>query len=137
MIKIITGKTGEGKTKRMIEAANNQVHSLKGNAIYIDSGSNHRYALSHKVRLIEAHSYPLKSRPSFLGFLCGIISANHDIEVIFIDELFKITQCSLEEIAIFIEEIKILSDRYKIEFVIGTSCSKNDLPHHLTPYLIA
>lgn len=137
MIKIITGKTGEGKTKLMIEAANQQVTSLKGNAIYIDSSINHRYALSHKIRLIEASAYPLKSRSSFIGFLCGIISANHDIEVVFIDELFKITQCSIDEISTFFEEIKMLSERYQIEFVIGTSCSRNDLPQHLTPYLIA
>lgn len=137
MIKIITGQTGEGKTKLMIEAANKKVHSLKGNAIYIDSSINHRYALAHQIRLIEASAFPLKSRSSFIGFLCGIISANHDIEVVFIDELFKITQCSIDEISTFFEEIKILSERYQIEFVIGTSCSKNDLPQHLTPYLIA
>lgn len=137
MIKIITGQTGEGKTKLMIEAANKQVSSLKGNAIYIDSSTNHRYALSHQIRLIEASTFPLKSRPGFIGFLCGIISANHDIEVVFIDELFKLTQCSIEEIATLFEEIKKLSERYHIEFVIGTSCSRNDLPQHLTPYLIA
>ena len=137
MIKIITGLTGEGKTKLMIEAANKKVNSLKGNAIYIDSSINHRYALSHQIRLIEASVFPLKSRSSFIGFLCGIISANHDIEVVFIDELFKLTQCSIDEISTFFEEIKILSERYQIEFVIGTSCSRNDLPQHLTPYLIA
>lgn len=137
MIKIITGLTGEGKTKLMIEAANKKVNSLKGNAIYIDSNINHRYALAHQIRLIEASAFPLKSRSSFMGFLYGIISANHDIEVVFIDELFKLTQCSIDEISTFFEEIKTLSERYQIEFVIGTCCSRNDLPQHLTPYLIA
>ncbi|MBU3803147.1 MAG: twitching motility protein PilT [Candidatus Cellulosilyticum pullistercoris] len=137
MIKIITGQTGEGKTKLMIEAANKQVNSLKGNAIYIDSNLKHRYALAHQIRLIEASAFPLESRSSFIAFLCGIIATNHDIEVVFIDELFKLTQCSIDEISAFFEEIKRLSERYQIEFVIGTACSRKDLPQHLTPYLIA
>lgn len=137
MIKIITGQTGEGKTKKLIETANSKVPTLKGSAIYIDASTHHRYALSHKIRLIEASTFPLKSRSSFIGFLCGIISANHDIEVVFIDELFKLTDASLDELATLFEEIQKLSDYYQIEFFIGTSCSKNDLPQHLTPYLIA
>ena len=137
MIKIITGQTGEGKTKLMIDAANKRVHALKGQAVYIDSTVTHRYALAHEIRLIEAVNMPLQSCSSFIGFLCGIISANHDIEVVFIDELFKITHCTLDEMACCFEDIKKLSDRYAIDFIIGTSCSKHDLPQHLTPYLIA
>lgn len=137
MIKIITGQTGEGKTKKLIATANEKVPLLKGNAVYIDASTHHRYALSHKIRLIEASSFPLKSCSSFIGFLCGIISANHDTEIVFIDELFKLTHCSLDEVAALFEELQQLSDRYHVEFFIGTSCSKNDLPQHLTPYLIA
>lgn len=137
MIKIITGQTGEGKTKKMLETANSMLPTLKGNAIYIDTSNHLRLTLSHKIRLIEANGLPLKSCSSFIAFLCGIISANHDIEVVFIDELFKLTQCSLDEIATLFEEIKKLSELHHIEFFIGTSCSKNDLPQHLTPYLIA
>lgn len=137
MIKIITGQTGEGKTKLLIEVANQTVKSLKGHAIYIDSNTQHRYALAHQIRLIEAVNLPLQSRSSFIGFLCGIISANHDIEIVFIDELLKITQCTLEDISCCLDDIKKLSDRYGIDFVIGASCAKSDLPRHLTPYLIA
>lgn len=137
MIKIITGQTGEGKTKKMVEAANNKLPELKGSAVYIDTSNHLRYALSHKIRLIEAASLPLKSRSSFIGFLCGLISSNHDIEVVFIDELFKLTHCNLEEMANLFEELQKLSDEHHVEFFIGTSCSKTDLPQHLTPYLIA
>ena len=137
MIKIITGQAGEGKTKLMIDTANEQIHSLKGHAVYIDSSTTHRYALAHQIRLIEAGNLPLQSRSSFIAFLCGIISTNHDIELVFIDELCTITRCNLDEIAGCFDDIKKISDCYGIDFVIGTSCSKNDLPQHLAPYLIA
>lgn len=137
MIKIITGQTGEGKTKQLIAAANEKVNTLKGNAVYIDASNHHRYALSHKVRLIEASSFPLKSCSSFIGFLCGIISTNHDLEIVFIDELVKLTACSLDELSSFFDEIQKLSEKYQVEFFIGTSYAQKDLPQHLTPYLIA
>ena len=137
MIKIVTGQAGEGKTKRLIDTANNHIHSLKGHAVYIDSSNTHRFALAHQIRLIEACNLPLQSRASFIAFLCGIISTNHDIEVVFIDELCTITRCSIDEIADCFDDIKKISNDYGIDFVIGTSCSKDDLPQHLTPYLIA
>lgn len=137
MIKIITGQAGEGKTKTLIETANAKVSTLKGHAIFIDGSSRHRYALSHEIRLIEANNFPLKSLSRFIGFLYGIISANHDIEVVFIDDLFKLTACNLEEMTIVFEEIQKLAEHHHIDFFIGTSCAKTDLPQHLTPYLIA
>lgn len=137
MIKIVTGKTGEGKTKKMIEAANQSIPTLKGHAIYIDSTNKHRYALSHKIRLVEASTFPLNSPNDFFAFLCGILSTNHDIEIIFIDELVRITHCNIDELSLLFDKIKKLSDCHAVEFVIGTSCSGSDLPNHLTPYLIA
>lgn len=137
MIKIITGQTGEGKTKKMIDAANQRVSNLKGNVIYIDSSTTHRYALSHRIRLIEASTFPLHSQNDFFGFLCGILSTNHDIETVFIDELIKITHASIQELIVFFDKLKKLSDEYSIEFIVGTSCSNQDLPDILTPYLTA
>ncbi|WP_069997983.1 hypothetical protein [Cellulosilyticum sp. I15G10I2] len=137
MIKIITGQTGEGKTKKMIDAANQKVANLKGHVVYIDSVTTHRYALSHQVRLIEASNFPLHSQNDFFGFLCGILSSNHDIETVFIDELIKITHASIDELILFFDKLKKLSDEYAIEFIVGTACSNKDIPDILAPYLIA
>lgn len=137
MVKIITGQIGEGKTKWLIRAANEKLPSLKGHAVYIDSNGDHRYELSHQIRLIEAGCFSLETPSSFIAFLCGILSTNHDIEVVFIDELCKLTHCKLEEIPDYCEAILKLSDEHQVDFIIGTSCSKKDLPHHLSPYFVA
>lgn len=137
MIKIVAGKIGEGKTKKMIEEANDKVSTLKGHLIYIDSSNTHRYALSPHIRLIEVSTFPLYCENDFFGFLCGILSSNHDIEIIFIDELIKITGASIHQLTSFFDKLKRLSEEYAIEFVVGTSCSNKELPDILTPYLSA
>lgn len=137
MIRIITGQTGEGKTKKMIDCANEIVSSLKGHAVYIDSNTNHRLALSHQIRLVEASTFPLGSEHDFFGFLCGLLASNHDIEVVFIDELIKITHSHIHELTHLFDRIRLLSERYNVEFIIGASCSTKELPPPLTPYLIA
>lgn len=137
MVKIIAGQRGEGKTKWLIHAANEQIASLKGHAVYIDSNGDHRYELSHEIRLIEAGAFSLQTQSSFIAFLCGMLSTNHDIEIVFIDELCKLTHCKLDEIPDYFEAILKLSNEYHVDFIIGTACSKKDLPHHLSPYFVA
>lgn len=137
MIQIITGQTGEGKTKQMIDLANTKARELKGHVVYIDSTVHHRYALSHHIRLVETTTFPIKTPHDFFGFLCGILSSNHDIELVFIDELIKITHLGIDDLVYFFEQLKSLSDQYNIHFVVGTSCAHKDIPDALKPYLVA
>ncbi len=137
MIQLIIGQNGEGKTKQMIHSANQKCTSLKGQVVYIDSTSKHRYALSHSVRLIESSNFPIASPTDFFGFLCGILSANHDIEMVYIDELIKITRCEIADLDSFFDKLESLSEKYQVNFMISVACSNQDLPTTLTPYLIA
>lgn len=137
MLQIITGKAGEGKTKKMISLANEEAKNITGDVVYIDSSKRRRYELSYRVRLIEPFQFNISTAQEFLGFVSGIISANHDTQLIFIDELFKLTGLSIEEMGNFITDLKNLSDKYNVRFVIGATCTKNDLPQPLHNYLSA
>lgn len=137
MIQLIIGQNGEGKTKQMIQSANQKCTSLKGQVVYIDSTSKHRYALSHAVRLIESSNFPISTPTDFFGFLCGILSANHDIEMVYIDELIKITRCEINELSSFFDKLEALSQKYQVDFMVSVNCSSKDLPTTLQSYLIA
>ena len=136
MIQIITGKVGEGKTKQMITLAKERFQTIQGHIVYIDSSTDHRFDIPHQIRLVEPTTIPLRPH-DFYGFLCGILSSDHDIELIFIDELVKLTQFTLDEIASFIEHLQALSTQFHTDFIIGTSCSKHEFPPHLEAYLVA
>lgn len=51
MIKVFYGRKGMGKTKQMLENANNIVNSSSGNVVYIDDSSELSIKLSHKTVL--------------------------------------------------------------------------------------
>ena len=137
MLQIITGKTGECKTKKMISLANEQAKKITGDVVYIDSSRRRRYDLSYRVRLIEPFQFNISTAQEFFGFISGIISANHDIQLIFIDELFKLTGLSIDELGDFISDLKGLSNKYNVGVVVGATCSKAELPQTLHDYLTA
>ncbi len=137
MLQIITGKTGEGKTKKMISLANEEAKNITGDVVYINSSKRRRYDLSYRVRLIEPFQFNISTAQEFFGFVAGIISANHDTQLIFIDELFKLTGLSLDEMADFIAKLKKLSTKYNVRFVVSATCAKADFPETLQDYLIA
>ena len=73
MIQIIAGVKGKGKTKLLIDNANEEIKQTKGTIVYLDKSDKHMYELSNKIRLINVMQYGINSLDSFLGFVCGII----------------------------------------------------------------
>ena len=95
MIQIIAGKKGKGKTKYLLAGANEAVDAATGSIVYIDKNGKHMYELNNKVRLINVAEYPIRTYNAFVGFICGILSQDRDIEVIFLDSF--LTMAHLEE----------------------------------------
>ena len=85
MIKVIHGKKGSGKTKRIIDMTNASFDHQHGDVIFIDDDNRYMFDLRHEVRFVNAGEYGMVSPEMFYGFLCGIISQNSDISSIFID----------------------------------------------------
>ena len=95
MVELIVGKKGKGKTKVLLDRVNKEIKSANGNIVYLDKSTKHMYELNNKVRLIDVSGYPLKNSDEFIGFICGILSQDHDLEQIYLDSFLKIAK--LEE----------------------------------------
>ena len=89
MVELIVGKKGKGKTKVLLDRVNGAVKEANGSIVYLDKSTKHMYELNNKVRLIDVSSYPLKNADEFVGFICGIISQDHDLEQIYLDSFLK------------------------------------------------
>ena len=91
MITLIIGNKGSGKTKRLIQLANEAVEKSNGNVVVIEKGAKLTYDVSHKARLIDIEQYNVSGFDAFYGFLSGICAGNYDVTDIFVDSTLKIT----------------------------------------------
>lgn len=128
MVKLLVGRKGTGKTKKMIDTANDTVEKSKGSVIFINKNHRLMFDLKHKIRVVCMEDYPhITNSDEYIGFIYGIISSNHDIDVIFIDGILKHADVSLGNLPEFIDRIKKMSSYFDIDFVVSLSASKEEL----------
>ena len=118
MVQLIVGKKGKGKTKQLLDKVNGAIKAAEGNIVYLDKSSKHMYELNNKIRLIDVSGYPIKNADEFIGFVCGIVSQDHDLQEMYLDSFLKNAKL----------EGKDISEAYKINFVLSVSMDKEELP---------
>ncbi|GLB31052.1 twitching motility protein PilT [Clostridium boliviensis] len=128
MVQIIAGKKGKGKTKHLLDRANSAVKDSKGSIVYLDKSSKHMYELSNKIRLINVNEYPITSSEGFIGFICGIISQDHDLEMMFFDSFLKLACLEGEDISETIATLEKIGEKYHITFVLSVSVDAENIP---------
>ncbi len=90
MIRLIYGKKGSGKSKRLLDMANAEVDNAAGNIVYIDDNNRCMYDLKHEIRFINTADYGIENSDMLYGFVCGVLSRDFDISSIYIDGLKKL-----------------------------------------------
>ena len=129
MIEIICGEKGKGKTKELLNKVNNSIATAAGNVVYLDKSQKHMYELNNKVRLINVMDYPITDCDEFLGFICGIISQDHDLEEMYLDSFLTIASIESDvDIVKAIEKLDVISEKFKVRFILSVSKNKDDLP---------
>ncbi len=136
MIQIIAGGKGSGKTKKMINMANEDAKVIKGHMVYIDYSNKHMYDLDHDIRFIDMEEYPVNTPNEFFGFLCGMISNDYDVEKMYIDGLFKFASFELEDLAAFVKRLDELSSKFEFNVVLTASEEEDKLPQGVKEYLV-
>ena len=128
MVNLLTGQKGSGKTQIMIEAANKKVKECDGNVVFIKNSHNDTYSLSFDIRAIVMADYPsIRGISEYTGFIYGMLSANSDIQVIFIDGILKQSDIALENIPRFVDRLSNISNKHGVEFFVSVSANKDDL----------
>lgn len=136
MVNFICGSKGSGKTKRLINLANDNVKHCDGDIVFIEAKKDHTLDLKHEIRYISAMDFDINDIETFHGFLCGIISEDYDIENIYIDGLYKIAELDFYLLDKLINKIEKLSDEYDTDFIISMECIDEDVPENMKKYLI-
>ena len=128
MVQIIAGEKGKGKTKYLLDKANAAIKESTGSIVYLDKSSKHMYELNNKIRLINVKEYPITSCEAFIGFICGIISQDHDLEAMYLDSFLKLAGLEGEDITATLAELDQISTKYHVNFVLSVSMDGEELP---------
>ncbi len=130
MVEIIAGAKGKGKTKFLLEKVNGAMAHATGNIVYLDKNQKHMHELTNKVRLINVTDYPIANRDGFLGFLCGIVSQDYDLQEMYLDSFLTIAYLEDKEelIASTIDAIEAISEKFQVKIVLSVSRNEEDLP---------
>ena len=130
MVQLIVGKKGKGKTKQLLDKVNSEVKDIAGSIVYLDKSTKHMYELNNKVRLIDVSRYMIENESEFLGFVCGIISQDHDIETMFLDSFLKLAGLEGEDISETITTLEGISEKYSVNFVLSISMDAAEMPEN-------
>ena len=136
MVQLIVGKKGKGKTKQLLDKVNSEVKDISGSIVYLDKSTKHMYELNNKVRLIDVSRYMIENESEFLGFVCGIISQDHDLEQMYFDSFLKIAVLEDKDISAVIEKLDRMSDFFQVDFILSVSMDESELPETVKDKII-
>lgn len=128
MVQLIVGNKGKGKTKQLLDKVNGAIKTVEGNIVYLDKSSKHMYELNNKIRLIDVSGFPLRNSDEFIGFICGIISQDHDLEEMYLDSFLKIAKLEGADITDALKQLEQISRTFGITFTISVSMDKEQIP---------
>ena len=89
LVQLIIGNKGRGKTRYLLEKVNSEVKDI-----------------NNRVRLINVSDFAIENTDQFIGFICGIISQDHDLEQMYFDSFLKIAHLEGQDITATIKRIQ-------------------------------
>ena len=130
MVQIIAGNKGKGKTKHLLDMANNSIKKAEGSIVYLDKSSKHMYELNNRIRLINVNEFPIGNCQGFVGFISGIISQDHDLEQMYLDSFLKVACLEGQDITEAIDQLTQIGQTYDVTFILSVSQDAAHLPEN-------
>ena len=137
MVKLLIGHKGSGKTSKMVELANTSLDKVNGSVVFINKNQRLMYDLKYRIRVVCMEEYEqVTNIDEYIGFILGIISQDHDIELIFIDSILKHADVSIDNLEDFFERLSVISEKYGPDFIISVSAGEDELGDYIKKYEI-
>ncbi|WP_058260421.1 hypothetical protein [Fenollaria timonensis] len=135
MVKLILGAKGAGKTKWLINGANDDIKSGNGNITFLDVEDEHIFSLDTNVRLINLSDYSVNSIEKFYGFLLGMLSMDFDLEKIYIDSVYKIIDIKKEDLKCLVKNLDEISEKHDVDILINVDYVADEVDSDLRSYV--
>ena len=136
MIQVIFGETGAGKTKRIIDIANETLKTANGSIVFINNDNQYMFGLKHDIRFVDASEFHIDSPKMFFGFISGIAAQDFDLEYIFIDGFMKIVHHPLDTLEELFKGMDEFANRCNVKLILSITGSEESAPEFLKPYIM-
>ena len=73
-------------------------------------------------------TYPIKNADEFVGFICGIISQDHDLEQIYLDSFLRIANLEGADVTSTLQQLDDIGNAFKVSIIISISLDKEEIP---------
>ena len=135
MVKLILGAKGAGKTKWLINGANDDIKSGNGNITFLDVEDEHIFSLYTNVRLINLSDYSINTIEKFYGFLLGMLSMDFDLEKIYIDSVYKIIDIKKEDLKCLVKNLDEISEKHDVDILINVDYVADEVDSDIRSYV--
>ncbi len=140
MIQLITGNKGTGKTKAIIDIANDHVDTAKGDIVFLTDTDRYMYSLRYQVRAMNTSALRRGTETTvredlLVGYIYGVLAGNHDIESMYIDGAHRMLGRDVSEMAHFFSDLEEIAEKTDTKFIVTVSQEDEELPEFLKKYL--
>ncbi|MCL2378119.1 MAG: hypothetical protein FWC77_03230 [Defluviitaleaceae bacterium] len=136
-VAFMAGQKGEGKTRKIINMANNEAKTTDGHLVFIDDDKRHIHDIHRDIRFVETGKGLLSNYREFTGFILGILSQNSDIQHIYVDGLNNIVETVDNESLLKLQaRLTAIAKVDDVSFTVSVNYDKSSLPDDIKAVLI-
>ena len=135
MLKIMIGLKGTGKTKTLIEKVNAAAAASKGDVVCIEKGTQLRFDITSKVRLIDTEEYLVRDAEALYGFVAGILASNYDVTDLFVDNTMKICGGDVAALEAMLSKVETLIANREINVFMTASLAEDAATDGIKKYI--
>jgi thymidine kinase len=136
MLTLVYGAKGSGKTKRIIDLANESVNAGEnGCVVFVTDTDRYMLDINYNIRKINIAQSGIKTADGLTGFIQGLIAGNHDISHIYIDGIHRILNKEIDKLKKVYDRLAVISEAGSTRFVVTVNKDLEDLPKFLKRYL--
>lgn len=136
MVQLIVGNKGKGKTKHLLDKVNSEIKEISGSIVYLDKSPKHMYELNNKVRLIDVSQFLIENSSEFIGFVCGVLSQDHDLQQMYFDSFLNIAVLEGKDITGTINKLEKVSEAFHVDFILSVSADASEIPEAIKDKII-
>ena len=136
MVNLIVGKEGKGKTKILLERVNGEVQTATGNIVFLDRNDKHMFELNNKVRLVNVTEYDFQNSSEFIGFVCGILSQDHDIESMYFDAVLKLAKLDKDGLTEVVKRLDVIGEKFNVKFTASVTLDASEIDESIKEHIV-